>query len=365
MSGSGTAAVTINFPRAGVYALDFRGAAELGPDLGNPLDFYFDDQRVTPHAQDLTVNPRAWVPGTGLGRDPSQFVAYGTVPVYVSGPGQHTFRIVGRGTAEQTTVIDDVRVASTDAIFASRLPGGGQAAGQVSRINYRLQLAAQARYAKPYGLKVVAYEGGWSLGGDTESVPIQSWAKYRDGRAAEAMAEAIDAFHQTGGELNVLGTYDQWYLDDSAHAADYPLVRGIDARIGALPAAATLKAPDMPPAPAAPWTPVLALPGGWFIETVGHPDLTGTAMFDGHQWIVQGAGRDSWRPVPDTGGADAGTAREWLKLEQHGDTVTGFSSVDGHEWTLLGEATTVPVALAAPSLDPVKLAPPSKLAIDR
>jgi hypothetical protein len=235
ISGHGTATVTIDFPRAGVYALDFRAAAEFGNGLANPLDFYFDDQRVTPRAADLTPNPNPWVPGTGFGRDPFKFTVYGTVPVYVPGPGRHTFKIVGRGDGNETTVIDDIRVASTDAIFASRLPGGGQAAGQVSSHAYEAQLAAQAKHAQAYGLKVVAYEGGWSLGGDTESVPIQSRAKYRDGRAADAMAQAIDMFHRAGGELNVLGTYDQWYLEDAINADQYPLVKGIDSRLDRLP----------------------------------------------------------------------------------------------------------------------------------
>lgn len=239
VSGSGTAAVTITFPRAGIYAIDFTAAAALGDDRGNPLDFYFDDQRVTPKAQDLTPNSSAWTPGTGYGRDPFKYTTYGTVPVYVSGPGRHTFKIVGRGHGGQATVIDDVRVASTDAIFASRIPAGGQAAGQVSSSDYQAQMIAQARYALAYGLKVVAYEGGWSLGGDTQSMPIQSWAKYRDGRATDAMGQAIDAFFRAGGELNVLGTYDQWHLDDAAHAGDYPLVKAIDSRNRSLPVEAT------------------------------------------------------------------------------------------------------------------------------
>ena len=122
-----------------------------------------------------------------------------------------------------------MRVESLDALFGSRIPAGGQAAGQVSRSDYQAQLAAQARYAQAYGLKVVAYEGGWSLGGDHEAIPLQAWAKYKDPRTAGAMAAAIDAFHKAGGELNVLGTYDQWYLDDAAHADGYPIVAGIDA----------------------------------------------------------------------------------------------------------------------------------------
>jgi hypothetical protein len=297
VSGSGTAAVNIDFPRAGVYAVSFQAAAEFGSNMGNPLDFYFDDQRVTPNAQDLNPNPNPWTPGTGFGRDPNSFTQYGTVPVFVPGPGRHTFRIVGRGNPNQTTVIDDVRVASTDAIFASRIPGGGQAAGQVSRIDYLAQLRAQARYAQQYGLKVVAYEGGWSLGGDTQSVPIQSYAKYRDGRAADVMAAAIDLFYQAGGELNVLGTYDQWYVDDAANADSYPLIKGIDARVGNVPAIpGPTPAPVPPPAPTPNPTPGPSsrLPAGWAADAVGSPDLTGGASFDGSRWTVQGAGRNIW-----------------------------------------------------------------------
>jgi hypothetical protein len=236
ISGDGTATVTIDFPRGGMYALDFHAAAEFGGGMGNPLDFYFGDQRVTPRAADLAPNPGHWTPGTGYGRNPEQFVLYGTVPVHVPGPGRYTFKIVGRGRPDQTTVLDDIKVASVDHIFASRIPGGGQAAGQVSVTDYQAQMIAQAKYALAFGLKVVAYEGGWSLGGDFESVPIQSHAKYRDGRAGEAMREAMDAFHRAGGELNVLGTYDQWHLSDSPNADAYPLVRAIDQEMRQLPA---------------------------------------------------------------------------------------------------------------------------------
>ncbi|HEX3149894.1 MAG TPA: PA14 domain-containing protein [Gemmataceae bacterium] len=298
ISGTATVAVNIDFPRAGVYALDFKAAAELDPNMCNPLDFYFDDQRVTPNAQDLNPNAGPWTPGTGYGRDASSFTDYGTVPVYVSGPGRHAFRIVGRGSARQTTLIDDVRVASTDAIFASNIPGGGQAAGQVSQFDYETQLAAQAQYAKAYGLKVVAYEGGWSLGGDVDSVPIQSYAKYRDSRAADVMAAAIDDFFQAGGDLDVLGTYDQWHLDDAINADSYPLIRGIDARVGGIPAVAAVNTASAPPPPAptvvslAP--PAAGLPSSWTADSVGSPEIAGSVAFDGIAWSIQGAGENIW-----------------------------------------------------------------------
>jgi regulation of enolase protein 1 (concanavalin A-like superfamily) len=196
-------------------------------------------------------------------------------------------------------VIDDVRVASTDAIFASRIPGGGQAAGQVSRSDYLGQLRAQAQYALAYGLKVVAYEGGWSLGGDHQSVPIQSWAKYRDGRATDVMAAAIDTFYKAGGELNVLGTYDQWYLDDAANAHNYPLVKGIDSRILALPSPTPSTPPPAPPPTPDRPTPTpqpqpSALPAGWATEAIGSPDIAGSAQADNGRWTVRGAGQNIW-----------------------------------------------------------------------
>jgi hypothetical protein len=331
VSGTGAAAVNIDFPRAGVYAISFQAAAELGANQGNPLDFYFDDQRVTPNAQDLNPNPNPWTPGTGFGRDPNSFTEYGTVPVYVSRPGRHTFRIVGRGNASQTTVIDDVRIASTDAIYTSRIPGGGQAAGQVSRINYLAQLKAQAQYAQAYGLKVVAYEGGWSLGGDTQSVPIQSYAKYRDGRAADVMAAAIDMFYQAGGELDVLGTYDQWYVDDAPNAGSYPLIKGIDARIGSVPAlAAPASAPPASPPPKAPPPQSGGLPAGWSVDAVGSPDITGGASFNGGKWTVQGAGRNIW---------GSGDEFEYAHTTITGDAVVVArvdSQDDTHGWAKSG-----------------------------
>jgi regulation of enolase protein 1 (concanavalin A-like superfamily) len=207
----------------------------------------------------------------------------------------YRFKIVGRGAADRTTVIDDVRVESLDALFAARLPAGGRSAGEESRLDFRAQQAVQAQFAQVYGLKVVAYEGGWSLGGDTQSVPIQSWAKYRDGRAADVMAAAIDIFYQAGGELNVLGTYDQWYLDDAANADAYPLIKGIDARIGGVPAVAGPgPGPSQPPKSNPPPAQGGGLPGGWAVDDVGDPDVGGGASFNNGRWTVRGAGRNIW-----------------------------------------------------------------------
>jgi hypothetical protein len=291
VSGAGTATVTITFPRAGVYAIDFQAAGGVGSTGGNTLDFYLNGQRVTPNGSDPTPPPYPWWAGNG-NRDSSVFSAYGTVPVQIPGPGKYTFQIVGRGMPTQATVIDNVRVESLDAIFASRIPAGGQAAGQVSQSNYQAQLAAQARYAQAYGLKVVAYEGGWSLGGDHEGVPIEGWAKYFDPRAAAAMSAAIDAFYRAGGELDVLGTYDQWYLNDSANAGSYPIVQGIDARLAALPAPATIggRVPGSAP---------VALPAATGLRAFSQPGYPSPG--DWVNWIVVVPVAGDYRVTANTG----------------------------------------------------------------
>jgi hypothetical protein len=236
ISGSGTASVNIFIPRAGTYAIDLQAASKLAANAGNPLDFYLGAQRVTPNGRDPLPPPYPWWPGNG-NRNAAAYSAYGTVPIRVVTPGWYTLKIVGRGTADQTTVIDNVQIESLDAIFASRIPAGARSAGEQSNLDYRTQLAAEAAYAQAYGLNFVAYEGGWSLGGDSDPVPLQSWAKYYDPRTAKVMAAAIDAFNQVGGALQVFGTYDLWPQADAAHANTYPLVQGIDSRLAVLPAA--------------------------------------------------------------------------------------------------------------------------------
>jgi hypothetical protein len=279
VSGTGSAWVTVYFPRAGVFAIDFRAAAEVGPDKGNLLDFYLGDQRVTPNGGDPTPPPYPWWPGNG-NRDSVTYSPYGTVPIRITAPGKYVFKIVGRGSADRTTVIDDVRVESLDAIFAGRIPAGGRSAGETSTADYWGQQAAQAAYAQAYGLNVVAYEGGWSLGGDREAVPLQAWAKYSDTRAIAVMAAAVDGFFRAGGDVYVLGTYDIWHLDDAANANGYPLIKGIDVRLAALPAAPTARLVVRGSTPLAlrPTNglraislPVYAAPGDWMSWTVQVP----------------------------------------------------------------------------------------------
>src|SRR5262249_17294125 len=88
-------------------------------------------------------------------------------------------------------------------------------------------------------LHVVAYEGGWALGGDSNTLPLQDYAIFVDPRAAQVNATCIDAFTQGGGSLVLFGTYEQWLYTDLEHSQSYPLVQSIITRDQSLPAVAT------------------------------------------------------------------------------------------------------------------------------
>src|SRR5947209_7418912 len=92
ISGTGSAWVTITFPRAGTFAVTFQAAAKAGAGAGNTLDFYLADQRVTPNGADADPPPYPWWPGNG-NRDSSRFATYGTVPVRIAAPGKYVFFI--------------------------------------------------------------------------------------------------------------------------------------------------------------------------------------------------------------------------------------------------------------------------------
>jgi hypothetical protein len=152
------------------------------------------------------------------------------------------------------------------------------------------------------------------------------------------MATAIDAFHKAGGELNVLGTYDQWFLDDAAHAAEYPIVVGVDARLSVLPAGATIGTPTSKSGRTvltlanglrAFSKPGVAIPGDWMawavvVPAAGEYRLTantgggGTAALylDG-EWVADGPSRSAVRAsVP----LDAGV--HTIRVQNTGGQVT-------------------------------------------
>ena len=224
VSGTGAASGEHRLPAGRGVRHRLQGGGRARPGHGQPARLLL--RRPAGHAERGPGpdgrNPNPWRPGNGV-RDPNAVLRLRNRPGVGPGPGRHTFRIVGRGAANQTTVIDDVRVAQHGRHL--RVAHPGRRAG--GRAGVAVGLPGPARGTRPStprrtGSRSSPTRAGGRSGGDTQSVPIQSWAKYRDGRAADVMAAAIDTFYKAGGELNVLGTYDQWYLDDAANASELP-----------------------------------------------------------------------------------------------------------------------------------------------
>lgn len=165
-------------------------------------------------------------------------------------PGSTHTITIGRDTpnpnlTNHTAFIEDVRLTSVDAIFASAIPAAGNATGQ-SEQNFRDMMNVSSSWAAAFGLKHLAYEGGWSLGGDDGGSYVQLMAKYGDPRTRDAQQLAMDYYAEAGGEVNVFGTYAQWPNWDDYYATQgllnvgsYPIMQAIQSRSDILPAEAT------------------------------------------------------------------------------------------------------------------------------
>jgi hypothetical protein len=177
---------------------------------------------------------------------------YYTKSVALQPGSTHTITIRGMGNQvnpavnNQTAFIDDVRVTSVDKVFADGIPGGGEANGQPAGQNIRNVMNTAVSWANAYGLEHIAYESGWSLGGDDGGSYVQLKAKYGDARTADAQRTFMDYYEQAGGAVNVFGTYSQWpsWADYYAEQGlidigQYPIIQGIDQAADSLPADVT------------------------------------------------------------------------------------------------------------------------------
>ena len=245
LRGLGQIEQTITFTRAGTYAIRMNAAAREGQE--NSVRFYFDNQVITPNGEDHS-GPRLnqWMPGEGFNRSSRRYEINTTYVFHVTTSGTHTLRIEGTGLdryaapgtppdLNRAIYFDQIGIASADALFSGGIPGGGEANGQFSSYGYQQQLFTQQRYVEAFGLRPVAYEGGWSVGGDFNSNPFQNWCKYLDPRARIAQKQSIDIFARSGSRLYVFGTYETWPNESTSASADAPLAQAIDDHNASLP----------------------------------------------------------------------------------------------------------------------------------
>ncbi|MEM7137611.1 MAG: hypothetical protein AAF500_13575 [Myxococcota bacterium] len=254
LMAGGSLSQRVDFQRPGVYAIAFKAAGTGEGWPGHlPFDIYVDSTKVSPRRQsDIRPAEGAWSLGGWRRKIDNLEEAWGSTVFEVRSPGPRTIRFVG-GQGEQHVLLDDIRIASVDAM----IEGGfdtGKAQGQVGNPDLEYQFRSQAKYARTFGLQVVSYESGWSLGGDFHQLPIQNWTKLRDPRAKAVNDRVIELWDESGSFMSVWGVYLYFPLYDLDNATTYPIMRSFRAaaeRLRAeptygaeLPATLTTKAAD-------------------------------------------------------------------------------------------------------------------------
>lgn len=248
IAGTGEMQQSVNFPAAGTYALRMLAAAKFanGVRQENSVLFWYDGTNITPEgASHIGPSTRQWSPGAGFNQNYLVYTNYSTYVFHVAAPGTHTLRIQGLGISRfgalnqvpdpnRVIIFDSLDLVNSDAFFIG-IPGVGEANGQSATGGYESLLFTEQRYAQAYGLHPVAYEGGWSAGGDFAATAFQNWCKYLDPRARQAQRDSLDVFAESGGRLYTFGTYETWPTRSTPTHAAWPLAQGIDDHNALLP----------------------------------------------------------------------------------------------------------------------------------
>jgi hypothetical protein len=203
-----------------------------------PFRAYFDEQNISPNAQSDYLGNAEFFKTGGFGRDGGFAEDWGSSVFSIDKPGPHTLRFVGlpsKAPAGSCVTLDNIALASADAIMDSGF-GSGSALGQPEEAHWGKAQTVDSRFGWSFGLPRVAYEAGWSLGGDFDQKPIETFCKLRDPRAGKINDQAIDIFSRAGGRMQVFGVYTYWPFEDFGHGAGYPIMNSIIRANGQLPA---------------------------------------------------------------------------------------------------------------------------------
>jgi len=237
---TGSMGQTVNFTKTGNFALGFNAAVK--PNAANPVDVLVDGVRCTPLGGDgplWQVSDSAWQPGGFERRADDLAIWWGSAPFAITKTGPHIIK--GTGKTGDYMFFDNVKLLSEDGIYGKDqgyFPSMGEANGQDPRGGldaYVNTLHGEINWTAAWGMKTMAYEGGWSLGGDFDQKPIHSYCKYVSSQTISADAKAIDVYTHGGGSLFCY-YYSQWPSGDDDNAVNYPLVQAVMKRNDRLPA---------------------------------------------------------------------------------------------------------------------------------
>lgn len=245
---TGAMSQMVNFSKTGTFALGFFAGGET--NAGNPVDIYVDGVKYTPQGGDnpvWTVSTSPWTPGGWDRQGDDLSIWWGSATFPITTTGNHLITIQGTGAVGQYTFFDNITMLSEDGIYGtncSYFPAMGQANGQAPAAynagltDYISTLHGENNWATSWGIKTMAYEGGWSVGGDFDQKPIHSYCKYKSPQTIVADGKAIDVY-TTGGGSMFCYYYSQWPDGDVDNGTQYSLVQASMQSNNKLPAEAS------------------------------------------------------------------------------------------------------------------------------
>jgi hypothetical protein len=224
--GTGSIQQTVNVTTAGIYAMSMDMAWGLhtyssSTNQANPLRFFIDSTEVTPNPNyDLyNIFGAPYVAG-GFAVVPT-FFNYRTTIATPLTAGSHTILIEGTATGplSRYAYLDNITLNSVEAIIDAGIPGGS---------GYAATLNKEANWPKAYGLRRVAYEGGWGVasqavtgGGDGSSL-LDNYVRWGTSAAHDISVSILNTYAQSGGDLDGFGTYETWPGTSTENAANGP-----------------------------------------------------------------------------------------------------------------------------------------------
>ncbi|MGC9452578.1 MAG: putative Ig domain-containing protein, partial [Oceanipulchritudo sp.] len=246
ISGTGTAETAVTIGEAGLYALVY-GLGQR-PGLMNKLaiDLVAPDSSVISigprDQQDLRPSTTGWNHEGYWVKPQSGYDFYGSAPFLVEAPGTYTIRFRGTSSdAAATVFIDNVMLADSAVMTAGEIPaGGGAAEGAPDVSNWEARVMSMYTYAQAFGLRAVAYEGGWYPGGDANKMPLQFASSFFDPAVLAGEINAMEALARAGMHTNTDYTFS-FAMPDHAMAEfdDYVRMQAWSEVAGGLPAEVT------------------------------------------------------------------------------------------------------------------------------
>jgi hypothetical protein len=220
LRGNSELSTTVTFAKPGDYALTFNAVTQK-----LKLQIFVDDQNVSPREQSdhRPCDPGGFAKLSGFNRNYGIKEEWGSAPFKIEKAGPHTVKFVTTGEEANYVMIDQLEIASVDAIMDSGF-GAGSALGQPVEQHWETSQATDSSFVLGCGINRVSYETGWSLGGDFYQKPIQNYAKFSP-RAENANDQAITMLERSGCRNPVWGVYIYWPPTDFANGLDYPVMK--------------------------------------------------------------------------------------------------------------------------------------------